>query len=189
MLKVYFDNDIASAITRRDLDKSELVGIDELLEANRKGLLAVGTSRQSPRELERAPVRHQAKLKEGLSELDLARNDHSVLGFQTHADQYGGYVANPLVSDIVDAYLYADLLAAGLKSDDAKHFMYAVHNGYQRFLTCDKGFLSRRTALESRCPEIRIQKPSELTSEIITSCETGPAKNSSVGSPAGRTIT
>ena len=136
--------------------------IDQLLEANRSDKLALGTSRQSPREIERAPSQHQAKLKTGLSELDLAKDDHKVLGFHTQADQYGGCICTPLVTDIVDDPLYSDLLAAGLATDDAKHLMYAIHNGYQRFLTCDNGILSRRVGLEKRCPSIRIQMPSDL---------------------------
>jgi hypothetical protein len=178
MLNVYFDNDVASAISRRDWDKAELGLIDQLLEANRSGILAVGTSRQSPREMERAPSQHQAKLKTGLSELHLAKDDHKVLGFHTNADQYGGCISNPLVTDIVDGQLYEDLLAAGLKDDDAKHLMYAVHNGYRRFLTCDNGILSRRAILENRCPSIRIQRPSELAAELsmATGCQAGPTE-------------
>ena len=166
MLKVYLDNDVASAISRRDLDEAELEAIDQLLEAKRSGNLDLGTSRQSPREMERAPSQHQAKLKTGLSELALAEDDHKVLGFHMQTDQYGGCISNPLVTDIVDDQLYSDLLVAGLKKDDAKHLMYAVHNGYERFLTCDGGILSRKTAIEKRCPSIRIQKPSELVAKL-----------------------
>jgi len=171
MLKVYLDNDVASSISQRDCDPAELRAIDLLLEANRSGNLAIETSRQSPREMERAPSQHQAKLKTGLSELDLAKDDHKVLGFHTQSDQYGGCISNPLVTDIVDDHLYKDLLAAGLKADDAKHLMYALHNGYQRFLTCDKGILSHRPFLENcRCPSMRVQRPSELAAEL---CDAG----------------
>ena len=174
MLKVYLDNDVVSAISRRDCDMAELGAIDLLLEANRSGNLAVGTSRHSPREMERAPSQHQAKLKTGLSELELAKDDHKVLGFHTQTDQHGGCISNPLVTDIVDGKMYEDLLAAGLKTDDAKHLMYAVHNGYQRFLTCDNGILCRRGVLENRCcPSMRIQRPSELAAEFSDATEKG----------------
>ncbi|MBU0719495.1 MAG: hypothetical protein KJ749_14715 [Planctomycetes bacterium] len=186
MLKVYLDNDVASAISQHDCDRAQRDAIDLLLEANRSGNLAVGTSRQSPREMERAPPQHQAKLKTGLSELDLAKDDHKVLGFHTQTDQHGGCISNPLVTDIVDGQMYEDLLAAGLKTDDAKHLMYAVHNGYQRFLTCDNGILSRRADFEKRCcPSMRIQRPSELAAELsdATGCPAGPTKSQSGAEP------
>ena len=176
MLKVYFQNEVASAITRQfaTWDKAELDAIDQLLVlAKGSDKVVLGTSRQSPREMERAPVEHRAKLKAGLSELALAENDHKLLGFHTQTDQYGGCITSPLVTDIVDEQLYADLLDAGLKEDDAKHLMYAVHNAFQRFLTCDGGILSRKTVLEKRCPSIRIQKPSELVRELSAKVENG----------------
>lgn len=181
IFNVYFDNDVASAVSRRDWDKAELDAIDRLLEAKRAGKIALGTSCQSPREMERAPTPHQAKLKTGLSELDLAKDDHKVLGFHTQTDQYGGCISNPLVTDIVEDQLYSDLLAGGLRTDDAKHLMYAVDNGYQRFLTCDNGILSRRVGLEKRCPSIRIQRPSELAAElsVVGGCKAAPAKSES----------
>src|SRR5215470_13218957 len=152
MLRVYFDNDVVSPISRRDWDNSELDAIDRLLDAKRTSTIVLGASRQSLREIERAPSQYQAKLKTGLSELILAENDHIVLGFNSHTDQYGGYICNPMVSDIIDEQMYSAFLASGLKEDDAKHLMYAVHNGYQRFLTCDNGILSRRIGLEKHCP-------------------------------------
>ena len=108
MLKVYFQNEVACAITRRfsTWDKAELDAIDQLLVlAKSSDKVVLGTSRQSPREMERAPVQHQAKLKAGLSELALAEDDHKVLGFHTQTDQYGGCITTPLVTDMwVESY-------------------------------------------------------------------------------------
>ena len=161
MLKIYFENTVISAITRRDYDKAEQDAIDQLIDWARANCVVIGTSCQSPREMERAPSEYQAKLKTGLSEPDLAKDDHKVLGFHMQMDQLGGWISSPLVTDIIDEPLYSDLLAAGLKSDDAKHLMYAVHNGYQRFVTLDRDFLKRRVELEKHCPSIRILSPSE----------------------------
>ena len=166
MIKVYLDNDVASGISNRDLGKAEQDAIDQLLNWQHSGKIEVGTSRQAIREMERAPFQYQAKLKTGISNLGLAENDHRVLGFNMQTDQYGGCISYPLVTDVVDEQLYSDLLDAGLKTDDAKHLMYAVHNGYQRFLTCDNGILERRIDLEKRCPSIQIQKPSELVVQL-----------------------
>ncbi len=168
MLRAYLDNNVTSAITRGDLKAPELAALRKLLALRRLGKLILETSRQSVREMERAKPQYQAKLKEGLSEVGLAENDHKVLGSYTLADQYGGFICNPLVTDIIDEDLYRQLVNAGLESDDAKHLMYAVHNAFDRFVTCDKDFLNRRDDLEKRCGPIQIQKPSELAAELTS---------------------
>jgi hypothetical protein len=55
MLKIYLDNDVSSAITRRDLEKAELDALDLLIDCKRHKRIILDTSRQSPREMERAP--------------------------------------------------------------------------------------------------------------------------------------
>lgn len=179
--KVYLDTNVASARTRRD-EKDELAAIDQIFEWNHSGTIILGTSHHTQREMERVPSpQHQAGLKSGLSEVDLTRDDHKVLGFHTQTDQYGGCISNPLITDIVDEQLYADILAilvTGLTSrkkkekakDDAKHMMYAVHSGFDYFLTHDKGILSRRAKLEKRCPSIQIRKPSQFVAKYNQGC-------------------
>ena len=166
MLKIYLDNDVSSAITRRDLEKAELDALDLLIDCKRRKRIILDTSRQSPREMERAPAQYHGNLKKGLVELGQAAKDHKFLGSYTLSDQYGGSITNPLVTDIVDEPLYSQVLATGLKSDDSKHLMYASHNHYERFVTCDGNFLNRRADLERLCPSIRIQRPSELVAEF-----------------------
>ena len=73
----------------------------------------------------------------------------------------------PSGDDIVDEALYSTLVEEGLKADDAKHFMYAVHNHYDRFVTWDRNFLNRRGTLGSCCGTIQIQTPEELVSELL----------------------
>lgn len=169
-MRVYFDNDVASAISRRDWDTAEQDAIDRLLEWNRAGRIVLGSSRQSAREMERAPLQHQAQLKTGLSGLNISTDDHRVLGFYSLTDQLGGFVSNPMVTDVVNESLYSDLTSYGLKADDAKHLMYAVHQGFQRFLTCDRGILNRRAAIENRCSTLKVQKPSEFVAELTSGC-------------------
>lgn len=167
-MRVYFDNDVVSRISRRDGAKTEMDAIDRLMETNRASQVEIGTSRQSPREMERAPLHHQATLKTGLSELEVSADDSRLLGFCQLTDRYGGFISYPMLTEIVDGRLYADLLAYGLKADDAKHLMYAVHQGYERFLTCDGGILSRRSLIEQRCPPLRVQRPSDLAAELLS---------------------
>ncbi|HUE72049.1 MAG TPA: hypothetical protein VMP01_14275 [Pirellulaceae bacterium] len=173
MIRAYLENSVVSSITRRQAPDSELQALDQLQQMQEAGKIVLGTSRQSPREIERAPVQHQTALKEGLHGLDIAADDHRVLGSFTLSDPYGGSICNPIVTDIVDDSLYADLRGAGLEPDDAKHFMYAAENGYDWFVTWDKDFLSRKEAIE-KFGSIKIGKPSELVAAL--SQETMQAK-------------
>ena len=165
-MRIYFDNDVASTVSRRERDPADLAAIDKLLELCRSQAISLSTSRQSHREMERAPAGHQPKLKGGLGEVAIVSDDHRVLGSHTLTDPYGGCICSPLVTDIVDGGLYANLRAAGLKDDDAKHLMYAHQNKCNRFLTWDRNFLNRRPSLQKFCPSIQIQTPNEFVSEI-----------------------
>jgi hypothetical protein len=80
-------------------------------------------------------------------------------------------VAYPFVSDIVDEALFSDLKKIGLRDADARHLMYASVNACVRFVTLDPDFLSRRAALEARCSNIKIVKPSELSAELRNGSE------------------
>jgi len=174
MLRSYLDNDVTSALNKYNNEKREKKEIDavkQLKEWNKAGKVFLGTSRQSLREIERAPAQYQVDLKNGFTSLDIAQDDHKVLGSYTLADRYGGYICNPIVTDIIDEPLYFQLQKVGLKIDDAKHFMYAAHNRYERFVTWDKNFLNRRTELRRICPSIQIQKPSELVAELLSALE------------------
>jgi hypothetical protein len=70
----------------------------------------------------------------------------------------------------VDNGLFSDLKELGLDDADARHLMYASVNACVRFVTLDPHFLDRRSALEARCPNLKIVRPSELAAELkITS--------------------
>jgi hypothetical protein len=107
------------------------------------------------------------------SQLEAARDlvsvvqaDHRLVGFQNEIGLLGTIVANPIISDVVDEPLFAHLKRLGLKDPDARHFMYAVANNCDWFVTLDYDFLDRRSLLEDRCPSIRVAKPSELLAEL-----------------------
>lgn len=169
MLRVYLDNNVASAITQRDGASIELVALDQLREWNQSGKIVLGSSRHTLREMERAPARYQDSLRAGLADVEVSANDHRVLGSFTQMDQFGGCVCNPMVSDVIDEPLYADLIAFGLDADDAKHLMYATQNDFDYFVTNDSDFLRRRSSIETRCSPIRVRKPSEMVSEFSAS--------------------
>jgi hypothetical protein len=116
--------------------------------------------------MERVPEQYRDGLKQGLAGLNISQDDHVVLGVNTSSDRYGGYICQPLVSDLIDEPLYSRLRAAGLEKDDAKHLMYAFHQGYEWFVTKDHHFLNQRDALEALCHTIQIRTPSELVAEL-----------------------
>jgi len=110
-LRVYFDTDVTSALSKRDLKPAEMNALDELRALKEKGAINIDTSLHTHIEIERAPAEHQPKLKEPLAELGRVEKDREVKGFAAVRDLYGGQSAMPLVSDIVDRDLYDHLLA------------------------------------------------------------------------------
>jgi hypothetical protein len=143
-----------------------MAAVQAIDKAHRTGTLKMVTSRHSWREQERTrnPERRSA-LEAARSEVSAVANDHVILAFPV-VHGHGSRLVGPLVSDIVDVSLFADLTAIGLSDSDAKHLMYAVVNSCDRFVTLDPDFLDRRDALEARCPSLRIRTPSELVAEL-----------------------
>jgi predicted nucleic acid-binding protein len=165
MTRVYYDNMLASAIVLDNLRwPTEMAALRTVERLHSKGLIKRVTSRESWREQSRTRDHGQREaLRDGQDLVSVVQADHRVVGFSQLEDQYGGFFASPLVSDVVDQALYDALTAAGLASADARHLMYAVHNGCDVFLTTDKHFTDRRPQLEKACSgRIRILRPSEF---------------------------
>ena len=167
-MKVYLDNVIVSGKVLNDLAPSdEMVAVNEIEKLASQGRLELFTSRESWREQDRThnPER-RAKLEKARPDIVVVQKDHEVVGFSHIQDRYGGFVAGPLVTDVIDNSLFGNFKALGLDNADARHLMYAACNGCKRFVTLDHHFLSRRNALEAYCQGISIVKPSELISEM-----------------------
>ncbi len=94
--------------------------------------------------------------------------DERFQGAYTLFDQYGGYIENPLISDVQDEALVNELTDQGLKNGDPEHIVQAVCNECDVFLTCDKKTIIKphREWLEKRFPTLRIRLPSELLDEL-----------------------
>jgi hypothetical protein len=167
-MRVYLDNAIASALVRGDLaEPSEMEALRALQAQSSLGKLQIITSRESWREQERTKSPEtREELRNARSAVDVVSHDHRVLGFNTIDYGYRGFIASPLVTDIVDEALFATLRNFGLKDGDARHLMYAVFNGCVRFVTTDPDFIERRDAIRAVCPTIRLMRPSELLAEI-----------------------
>jgi predicted nucleic acid-binding protein len=167
-MRVYYDNVIASGLVTGDLmPEAEMLALREIEEAHRAGTIKRVTSRESWREQERTrDVARRSQLEAARDLVSVVQADHRVIGFENLVGPFGPIAANPLVSDVVDESIFADVTALGLRSADARHFMYAAANNCQRFITLDPDFLDRRSLLENRCPSLRVVKPSEMAEEL-----------------------
>jgi hypothetical protein len=169
-MKAYLDNNIVSGMVRGDLvEPTEMTAVRQIEAAAQRDQLSVVTSRETGREQDRtrdAGVRAQLQQERG--KVELVREDHLMLGARAQYDSRGNWYANcPILTEMVDDQLFAALKTAGLKDDaDARHFMYAVHNGCDRFVTTDRHFLERRTKLQALGRGILIQNPSDLVAEL-----------------------
>lgn len=167
-MKVYLDNVIVSALVRDDLASSDEQRALKLLQEHLTfGKLEIVTSRESWREQDRTRCeKTREELRSSRDKTPVVSEDHKLLGFNSVDLGYRGFISSPLITDIVDEAMFAELRAVGLKSGDARHLMYALHNDCVRFVTTDPDFLSRRTEIEAAYPQIRIMKPSEILEDI-----------------------
>jgi predicted nucleic acid-binding protein len=163
-VKVYLDNVIASARVRDDLaSPPERHALKLIQEHSNFGKLKMVTWREQER------TRNAQALEELRASRDktpIVSQDHRLLGFNSVDLGHYGFITSPLITDIVDETMYADLQTKGLKSADARHLMYALCNGCVRFVTTDPDFLNRRSAIEAAYPRIRIVTPTELLPEM-----------------------
>ena len=85
---------------------------------------------------------------------------------QLLTDPYGGSVSNPLVSDVQDERMLAEL-ECYLKRRDAEHITQAVCNSCDVFLTRDEDSIIKfRGRIETRFRPLRVLLPSELETEL-----------------------
>jgi hypothetical protein len=167
-VKVYLDNVIASGRIRGDLASPEERRVLELVEQHPKAMkLEIVTSRESWREQDRArDVQTREELRAGRAQTPVVTEDHRVLGSNALDLGHRGFIASPIVTDILDEAMFRQLKGHGLEDADARHLMYALCNGCERFITTDPDFLDRRSALEGIHDRIRIVKPSEMLQEM-----------------------
>jgi predicted nucleic acid-binding protein len=167
-MRVYYDNVIASGLVTEDVvPDTEMSALREIEEAHRAGTIKRVTSRESWREQERTrDAARRSQLEAARDLVSVVQADHRVLGFEVLDGPLGTISTNPIVSDIVDEGIFADVTNLGLRTADARHFMYAAANNCQRFVTLDPDFLDRRALLEARYPPLRVVRPSELAEEL-----------------------
>jgi predicted nucleic acid-binding protein len=167
-VKVYLDNVIASALVRNDLAlQEEQQSLKTLQEHPNFATLEIVTSRESWREQDRTRcTTTREELRAARDKTPVVSEDHVLLGFNSVDLGHRGFISSPIITDIVDEAMFAELKAIGLKNGDARHLMYALCNGCVRFITTDPDFLDRRSRIEAVYPNIRIINPSEILEEI-----------------------
>jgi hypothetical protein len=175
---VYYDNMIVSSLTTGDLFPfAERAPVDTLEQWNAEGRILRVTSKVSPMEQARtADPSVRAALAARVSAVPQVAKDHLLLGM-SHQDlgRYG-WISSPLISDIVDEPLYSALAKIGIKDRDARHIMYAQHNGCDYFATTDdKDILPHRDAIESACSGLQVVRPSELVARLSNVIKAGPS--------------
>jgi predicted nucleic acid-binding protein len=146
----------------------EAAAIRRLLDYHRSGKHTMQRCNVALRELEETgnPIQRD-NLRRDFLELVPVAKDEKVLGFNNlQTDPYGGFVTNPIVSDVQDEPLAELLQASGLPKRDAQHLAQAISNQADVFLTLDeRHFINRRETLEKQF-KIKIRRPSELLLEI-----------------------
>ena len=178
-MRVYLDNVAASGRVLGDLEPaSERKALEEIEHAHSTGRIKIVTSRESWREQDRTKdVAKHAKLAAARAEVSVVATDHVVLGSGTLNDLRGTTMTYPLVSDIVDDALFCDLKKIGRRAhgpQDARG-RAEVPTRFRSRLLRRAGHerrdlllraLDRRSALEARCSNLKIVKPSELAAEL-----------------------
>lgn len=109
------------------------------------------------------------KLREEFEFVHKVEKDERVYGSNIQSDGfgYGGHITYPLVSDVQDEKMCAELLAKGLSLRDAQHLTQAICNFCDIFLTVDENTIIKPYGewITSRF-KIRVMKPSQLLDEL-----------------------
>jgi hypothetical protein len=137
MTRVYLDNVIVCGRIIEDLDPpEEMEAVRAIEKLHAEGRIKQVTSRHSWREQDRSTRPAMlAAFTARRDEVSVVQADHLLLGFNNQDLGRHGFISSPIISDIVDDELFADLKSAGLEDDDAKHVMYAVENDCEVFVT------------------------------------------------------
>jgi hypothetical protein len=169
--RVYLDNVITCGWVLKDLrPPEEMAAVERIYALHDNGAIKIVTSKMSAIEQARtADVSKRDALAAASHLVSVVPNDHRLLGFNTLGDGVTvAFTSHPMLSDIVDVRLFADLTTfAKLAVDDAKHVMYAVANDCPFFVTMDtKDLLPKRRLIEGVCPQLKILWPTEAVAAL-----------------------
>ena len=162
-MKAYLDNDVVSAIGKGDVSASEIRVLEDLLTLFEAKTLDLATSSVTRQEISRYEGPKKGDIENVYARLERVPfiEDHEVAGFHSYWDRFGGE-SYPLVQDDPTS---SALRKMKLSRTDAHHLMLAIRVGCDRFITYDKGILSRSSEIE-RAFSIKVVRPSKLLSEL-----------------------
>jgi hypothetical protein len=166
-LKIYCDTN--TLFNNINSEQSEQEALKRLLAAHHVGRIIMYRSLVDLREvMDTKDLDRQKSLVSDYERLEPIPSDEKVHGFHYQPDQYGGFISNPLVSDVQDEAICKELEQRSLKRRDAQHITQALCNSCDVFLTRDcKTIISpHRTWLERRFPQLKVRLRSELVTEL-----------------------
>ncbi len=172
-MRVYCDTDTLLHNIERHADQprvqAELDALRFLLKQHADGHIIMFRSRVNLRELEQTTNVDQLwRLSADYEALEPVPLDERYYGnTQEMTDLYGSVISSPLVSDVQDEKILAELQSYGLKRRDAEHITQAVCNDCHVFLTRDRNSIVKfRRRIEARFAKLRVLRPSELVTEL-----------------------
>ncbi len=167
LLRIYCDTDTLPHNIRHDDKKTqgELAALKRLAEEQ----LLFGSLEVRREVMKTRKQSQQDNLIVDYKALKPITKDERVHGFHTQTDQFGGFITQPLISDVQDEALRNELVNRGLKLNDANHITQAVCNNCDVYLTRDEDTIIKphRAWLEIRLG-IKIRLPSELLEELLS---------------------
>jgi hypothetical protein len=161
----YIDQDVLSALVKRDMPKEEDDSALELLRRlSQEGRILLFVSDVHGREIHPFTFRRKEEVEQLYASSPKAPfvDDHTVLGGAAVGDQYGGSVWYPLVADHPTSRKLREM---GLDRTDAHHLVIAIQHGFKIFLTFDGKIRHHRVAIE-KAFQIRVLTPTELVREL-----------------------
>ena len=146
-MKAYLDNDVVSAIGKGDVSASEIAILKHLLSLFEAKKLDLVTSSITATEIARYNGLRKPDIENVYARLEKVPfiEDHEVVGFHSYWDRFGGE-SYPLVRDDDTS---STLRKMKLDRTDAHHLMLAIRAGCDRFVTYDKGILSRTPQIKA----------------------------------------
>jgi hypothetical protein len=162
LVKAYLDNNIVSAIVKKDTP-AEAVALCRLLATWKGGKVNLVTSELMLEEIK--PYRGSSRpemeeMFEILEKVPIVRWDE-LMGVNSYGDGRT-WINTPMIQNDT---IYGELLKSGVKLDyDAQHVFVAFKNMCDAFLTCEKGLRHppRALAIKKLCGGLVVQKPSDF---------------------------
>jgi len=164
LIKAYLDHNIVSAIAENNM-QAEGDALARLLERNDAGEIELATSKVAQIAIVRLKSTRRGQKVTGLYRLlekvTFINDDHHVLDFYSHWDQFGG-VSYPLVDD---DYISSTLREIRIDCSGAHHLAVAIRGGCEVFFTFDNGILRRRSEIEGQFQIVTVT-PSDFLNEL-----------------------